>query len=98
MAENNAPYKNTRSSAGNGKETQKIGYAENLDEEVFENFLLETEQENCKSNRNRTPSGHLLTTSVGDIRNFFASGGSAEGSPFRFERQSVQLTGGNSLE
>ena len=72
-----APFKNTRSSTSSlgasGSVRKSRGSLESENSEVFENQNLVNEEKHCErpSRHNRTPSGHLLTNSVGDIRNFF---------------------------
>ena len=69
-----APYKNTRSSAGSQghvSEKQQMDYVEETSE-VFQNCLYTPcKSENKRTERVRTPSGHLTANSVKDIRNFF---------------------------
>ena len=69
-----APYKNTRSSAGSlNKSSYGQGEQEVSEPPVFEDKLLQStpKTNSDKRIRNRTPSGHVLTNSVGDIWNFF---------------------------
>ena len=70
-----APYRNTRSSAGSqGHGTEKVQITNNQDiSEVFD-FNGQTLQKAVRTanTRVRTPSGHILTSSAEDIRNFSA--------------------------
>ena len=75
------PYRNTRSSAGSqGKNTDRYGHFDDyLDNtEVFNDEQTYSKEsltpKNSKKERVRTPSGHLISKSVGDIRNFFSAG------------------------
>ena len=73
------PYRNTRASAGSlNRSSEKAGHYENENQdthnlqnsEVFNHYSTPKSNEPVRV-RNRTPSGHFLTNSVGDIRNFF---------------------------
>ena len=72
-----APFKNTRSSTSSlgasGSVRKSRGSLESENSEVFENQNLVNKEKHCErpSRHNWTPSGHLLTNSVADIRNFF---------------------------
>ena len=79
MQQTDGPYRNTRSSAGSlNKSSEKandIGETF-MENEVFQQFNNTKDSELVQKQLNerpRTPSGHILTRSVGDIRNFFAS-------------------------
>ena len=74
------PYKNTRSSAGSLNKSQgdhHIGtYHEASEDSTISSSFNDPQNTPRNQNknlqqRNRTPSGHLLANSVGDIRNFF---------------------------
>ena len=67
-----APYRNTRSSAGSQSKDEKLCHNKTL----MENNVFATPESNAtakklESKRVRTPSGNLITSLVGDIRNFF---------------------------
>ena len=83
MLQTDGPYRNTRSSSSGsqGKASEKISTIENSakknKDSVFRQNTTDKEQDNDREitrnrERIRTPSGHLTTTSVGDIRNFFS--------------------------
>ena len=80
MQEIDGPYRNTRSSAGSlGKVSDKSSHLEdtgNTPEVFWDNkgqcTPSSTNKEKTKE-RNRTPSGHFITNSVGDIRKFFTA-------------------------
>ena len=83
-----APFKNTRSSTGSlNKSNDKIGHVDDTPlakqntTEVFEPQSEvggdKTEIKDKPKERVRSPSGHLITTLVGDMRNFFSQQDSA---------------------
>ena len=63
------PYKNTRSASGNTRSMDKIVQSEL--QETFQRTPKTNRRKSTGSQHQRTPSGHLLTGVVGDIRNFF---------------------------
>ena len=72
--ESDAPYKKTRSSTGSqGQSVEKTpSHAVNLENEVFNQSVITPKRvEKEEKSRVRTPSGHLITHCVEDIRNFF---------------------------
>ena len=93
------PYRNTRSSAGSlNQSTEKGGHFENLDStnlEVFQNNITPNTPKNREVNTReqvRTPSGHLITNSVGDIRNFFDKSTPGEAHPNQWSGKTTFLS------
>ena len=92
MQEQDGPYKNTRSSTGSqGKNSDKGRYGE----KHTPSKTSETDKSNISNTpicnriekeRVRTPSGHLISTPVKDIRDFFLSSHEAVITPFNSQK------------
>ena len=78
MQKEDGPYRNTRSSAGSNSDKTATGnYMEedSSKDEVFHIFQEHTSNQrklNTEIERPRTPSGHLMSSSVGKIRTIFS--------------------------
>ena len=88
------PYRNTRASAGSlNRSSEKDGHYGNQntsnsqETEVFSEYGTPKPNEIYKT-RNRTPSGHYITNSVGDIRSFFDK--TETSSPLTFKNKVVK--------
>ena len=97
MQTEDGPYRNTRSSTGSvSKNLDSNGRSHShgsMNDEVFEqsnffqNSKKSSEEEIQQINeRPRTPSGHLMSNSVGKIRNFFLQTETTEATPVTVQR------------